>query len=435
MKKTLATAAALGALLPAPALAAALNPADVAWMMMATALVMVMTPAGLALFYGGLTQRKSTLNTIGMAYTAYCVGTVAWVVAGYTIAFGDDTNPFWGGLGKVMLRGIGAEDLVGTIPEVLFVAFQGTFAGIAVAIVSGAIVERVRFSAWLVFCVFWTLLCYAPIAHFVWGGGFLSDGGELDFAGGTVVHINAGVAGLVVAFLIGRRKFGPEKHLPYSVKLTMLGAALLWFGWFGFNAGSALAADFVAANAVLITNLAAAAGGVTWLLIEWLRRKPRSLVGTASGVISGLVGITPAAGFVDATGAMMIGVLSGAVGYFAVMQIKTMFNYDDTLDAFGIHGVVGIAGSLATGLFANPAINGAAGLFYGNPGQVVTQAIAVVATIAYCVVATAVCFYAATLITRGTRVSELVEEQGMDAAYHNEQDSHSGDASPTEERL
>ena len=405
-----------------------INAADTAWLITATALVMMMTPAGLALFYGGLTRRGSVMNTIGMAYTAYCVGTLAWVVAGYSIAFGDDTNPYWGGLGKALMRGVGAQDLVGGIPEILFAAFQGTFAGIAVAIVSGAIIERVRYSVWLIFCVLWVLLCYAPIAHFVWGGGFLSGHGELDFAGGTVVHINAGVAGLVAAYLIGKRRdFNPETYTPYSIKLTMLGAALLWFGWFGFNAGSALAADFIAANAVMATNVAAAAGGVVWLLIEWLRRKPRSLIGTASGVVAGLVGVTPAAGYVDAAGALAIGALSGAVGYFAVMEVKKFLGYDDSLDAFGIHGIVGIFGALATGVFANPAINGAAGALYGNPAQLLTQLGVVAATILYCVIATAIIFKLSTLIAGGARVSSSHEEEGMDSAYHSERDSHSRD--------
>ncbi len=413
----------------------AFSGADTAWMMMATALVMLMTPAGLALFYGGLTQRKSVLNTIGMSYTAYCVVTVTWIVAGYSIAFANNSNPIWGGLSKVLMYNVGINSLSGTIPEILYAAFQGTFAAIAVAIVSGAIIERVRYSTWLVFCVLWTLFCYSPIAHFIWGGGFLSEHGELDFAGGTVIHVNAGVAGLVLAFLIGkRRNFNPERYTPYSIKLTMLGAALLWFGWFGFNAGSALGANAQAANAVMVTNVAAASGGMVWLLIEWLRRKPRSLIGTASGVVSGLVGITPAAGYVGAAEALAIGALSGAVGYIGVIEVKRLFGYDDSLDAFGIHGIVGIFGALATGIFANEAIGGATGVIYGNVAQIVPQLIMTAAVIVYCSVATIITYKVSTWITGGSRVSEVAEAAGMDLAYHSERDfqSHGEEAEEKE---
>ena len=406
------------------AAASEFNATDTTWLMICTILVMIMTPAGLALFYGGLTQRKSVLNTIGMAFTAYCMATIAWVVAGYSIAFGDAGNPFWGGLGKVLLIGVDINDLVGTIPEILFASFQGTFAAIAVAIVSGAIIERTRFSTWMVFSFMWVILCYAPIAHFVWGGGFLSTSGELDFAGGTVVHINAGIAGLTLVFLIGkRRNQNQEKKQQFSIKFTLLGAALLWFGWFGFNAGSALAANTVAANAIMVTNLAAAVGGITWLLTEWIRGKPRTLVGASFGMVAALVGITPASGFVDISGAFAIGFLSALIGYFSVMYIKEKLGYDDTLDAFGLHGIVGIVGAIATGIFANPAITeGAAGLLYGNPGQVVTQLLAVVAVALYSAIATALIFYISRLITGGARISMDHEERGMDIAYHKETD-------------
>ena len=408
------------------AFAGEINGADTAWMLVASALVMLMTPAGLALFYGGLTRRKSVLNTIGMAYTSYCIATIAWVAVGYSVAFGDDSNPYWGGLSKMFMNGVSIEDTVGTIPEFLFASFQGTFAAITVAIVSGAIIERVRYSTWLIFSFLWVIFCYAPIAHFVWGGGFLSNHGELDFAGGTVVHINAGVAGLILVLLIGkRRNFQPETTLPYSIKLTMLGAALLWFGWFGFNAGSALAADAIAASAFMVTNVAAATGGMAWLVTEWIRKKPRSLVGTGCGVVAGLVGITPASGFVDVGGAFIIGLLSGLVGYFAVTWIKEKLGYDDSLDAFGIHGIVGIFGALATGFLANPAINGAAGVFYGNPQQIVSQLLAVLATIIYCIIATTVIYKIVALITKGGRISTEYEQEGMDSAYHHERDSHS----------
>lgn len=398
----------------------AINPGDTAWILVATTLVMLMTPAGLALFYGGLVQRKSVLNTVGMSYVAYCVATLTWIFAGYDIAFGGENSIFSGYFGNIFLNNIGVDDVSGTIPTLLFVVFQGTFAAISIAIVSGAIVERVRFSTWLIFSVLWVLFCYSPIARAVWGGGMLSGGGELDFAGGTVVHINAGVSGLVVAYMVGSRNVEHEVPSPSNLKLMMLGSALLWFGWFGFNAGSALEASGVAANAILVTNVAAAAGGLTWLVIAWLEDKHRTLTGVASGVVAGLVGITPAAGYVDASGAFIIGILSGATGYFAVIYIKKWMGYDDTLDAFGIHGVVGIVGAMSTAVFASAAINGESGAIYGDFSHLLPQLIAVGATILYAVIASAVCFKIATLFTGGGRISPEDEERGMDVAYHGE---------------
>ena len=401
---------------------ASLNTGDTAWMLIATALVMLMTPAGLTLFYGGLTQRKSVLNTIGMSYVAFCTATVVWVVVGYSLAFGSG-NAIIGGFGHFMLRDIKITDLYGTIPHLLFVMFQGTFAAIAVALVSGAIIERVKFSAWIIFSILWVALIYSPIAHMVWGGGLLSEHGELDFAGGTVIHINAGISGLVLAYMLGnRRDHDSSDHKPSSTKLMLLGSSLLWFGWFGFNGGSQLAADFVAANALLVTNVAAAAGGLAWLIIEWSSsdKKP-TLLGSASGVVSGLVGITPASGYVDVTGALVIGLCSGAIGYFGVVKLKKMLGYDDTLDVFGIHGLVGIFGAIATGFLANPEVNGAAGLFYGNPGQVLPQLIAVGATIVFAGIGSAIIFKVTMLVTGGGRVEHGLEDEGMDAGYHGEE--------------
>jgi Amt family ammonium transporter len=401
---------------------ASLNSGDTAWMLIATALVMLMTPAGLSLFYGGLTQRKSVLNTIGMSYVAFCTATVVWVVVGYSLAFGTG-NGIIGGFEYFMLKDIKITDLSGTIPHLLFVMFQGTFAAIAVALVSGSIIERVKFSAWIIFSILWVALIYSPIAHMVWGGGILSNHGELDFAGGTVIHINAGVSGLVLAYMLGnRRDHDSPDHKPSSTKLMLLGSSLLWFGWFGFNGGSQLAADFVAANAILVTNVAAAAGGLSWLIIEWSTsdKKP-TLLGSASGVVSGLVGITPASGYVDVSGALVIGLCSGAIGYFGVVKLKKMLGYDDTLDVFGIHGLVGIFGAIATGFLANPDINGASGLFYGNPSQVLPQLIAVVATIAFAGIGSAILFKLTMLVTGGGRVDHGLEDQGMDAGYHGEE--------------
>lgn len=402
----------------------AIDTGDTAWMLVATAFVMLMTPAGLALFYGGLSSKKSVLNTVGMSYIAFCVATILWVVIGYSLSFGEG-NAIIGDLSYFLLSSISVSDVSGTIPTLLFVAFQGTFAAIAVAIVSGSIIERIKFSSWMIFAALWVILVYSPVAHWVWGGGFLSNNGELDFAGGTVIHINAGVAGLVLAFMLGKRKgYGSTQVLPFALKLTVLGSALLWFGWFGFNAGSQLAADGIAANALLVTNVAACAGGLGWLLIEWMQSKTPGLLGMSSGVVSGLVGITPAAGFVDVSGALAIGFISGLVGYYGVVKLKEIFKYDDSLDAFGIHGLVGIWGSVATGIFANPAVNGAAGLLYGNPKQVLVQLLAVVVTIAYSGIATAVVFKLTALITRSARVPEKIEEEGMDKAFHAESGFH-----------
>ena len=402
---------------------ATLNTGDTAWVLIATALVMLMTPAGLALFYGGLSHSKNTLNTVGMSYVSFCVASVAWVVVGYSLAFSEG-NAFIGSLNNLFLGNVGLEEIAPntSIPKLLFVVFQGTFAAIAVAIVSGSVVERVKFSFWLMFSFLWVLLVYSPITHWVWGGGFLSNSGELDFAGGTVIHINAGVAGLVLALLLGKRKdFGKATEMPISLTLTVVGSALLWFGWFGFNAGSALSANGTAANALLVTNVAASIGGLSWIAIESLNKKKPSLLGVVSGAVSGLVGITPACGYVNVGGALMIGLISGIVGYYGVVKLKHLLNYDDTLDAFGIHGLVGIWGSIATGIFANPAINAdSIGALYGNMQQIGVQLLAVLMVIAYSAIATTVVYFASSFVTRGARVDERMEATGLDEAYHGE---------------
>ena len=408
-------------LLPDSAVAGVINGADTAWMLTATALVVMMAPAGLALFYGGQIGRKSVLNTIGMAYTAFCTGFLVWIIAGYSIAFGSTDGLFFGDFSQIMLRNIGVNDVTGTIPTTLFVCFQGAFAGITIAIVAGSVVERVRYSTWLIFCALWTLFCYAPVAHFIWGGGFLSHRGELDFAGGTVVHINAGVAGLVCAAMLGRRQLATSPVRPSSLRITLLGSALLWLGWFGFNAGSALGANSIAAHVILVTNIAACAGGFGWLMAEWLSRSRRTLTGTASGVVCGLVAITPAAGYVGVSEAMLIGLISGVLGYYAVTRSKILSRLDDSLDAFAIHGLIGIFGALATGIFANPDIGSGTGLLYGNPMQVVWQLFAVLAVIAYTTVLTAICFTLASFIARGKRVTVEEEALGMDYSYHGEE--------------
>lgn len=396
-----------------------LDTGDTAWMLMASALVMMMTPAGLALFYGGLTQNKSVLNTIGMSYVAYCTGIIAWIALGYSFAFSEG-NVFIGGFDLMFLNGIRPDDLYGTIPTLLDVAFQGTFAAIAVAIVSGSVIERVRFSIWTLFSIFWVILVYAPICHWVWGteSGLLNN--DLDFAGGTVIHVNAGVSGLVLSLLIGRRLKMEENRKPSSVKLMILGSALLWFGWHGFNGGSAYAADGAAASAILITNVAACIGGLTWLFIEWFIDKRPTLIGIASGAVSALVGITPAAGYVDVMGALAIGSLSSITGYLGIVRLKQWLGHDDTLDAFGMHGLVGIAGAILTGVFAREAVGGEAGLIDGNAMQVVHQLKAIAYTIVYSAIATFIIYKVITLIFGPGRIHRKIELEGMDIGYHGE---------------
>jgi ammonium transporter, Amt family len=399
-----------------------LDTGDTAWMIVATALVMVMTPAGLALFYGGMSRYKNLLNTYAMTFVAYCLGSVIWVMWGYSLAFGPDLSGVVGGLDNAFLRGIGVDSLSGTIPTLVFVVFQMTFAAITVALVLGSVVDRMKFSSWIVFTVLWLTFIYSPIAHWVWGGGWMAEMGALDFAGGTVVHINAGVAGLVLSYSVGKRiGYGKTPMFPAGVSLTALGAALLWFGWFGFNAGSQLAADGIAASAFLVTNTSAAMGALGWMFAEWLINKKPTLLGIASGVVAGLVAITPAAGFVGLGSSLIIGLVAGLLGFFSVAILKKKIGYDDSLDAFGVHGMCGIWGALATGLFANPAINEiGTGLFFGNPGQVGIQAISIVGTIVFTAIGTLVVVYATKILTGGLRVSEEDEILGLDNAIHGE---------------
>ncbi|WP_456455434.1 ammonium transporter [Thermovibrio sp.] len=398
-----------------------LNSGDTAWLIVATAMVMLMTPAGLALFYGGMSRGKNILNTIAMSFVAYCLVSIVWVLWGYSLAFVGDFHGVIGTLKEVMLKGITLKSLSGSIPTLLFVAFQGTFAAITVAIASGAVIERLKFSTWLLFSLIWITLVYAPVAHWVWGGGFLSQDGALDFAGGTVVHINAGVAGLVMALLLGKRKgYGKKPFFPSSVVLTALGAALLWFGWFGFNGGSALAANSSAALALITTNTAASAGALSWLFTEWLLLKKPTLLGAASGAVSGLVAITPAAGYVDLFGALVIGLLSGVFGWFGVFVLKKKLGYDDSLDAFGVHGLNGIWGAIATGIFAVKSMGGTAGVLEGNLPLFWVQVKAVLVTVVYSALMTAVVFKVSELLTGGARVSEEEEIEGLDSAVHGE---------------
>jgi Amt family ammonium transporter len=395
-----------------------LDTGDTAWMLTATALVMLMSLPGLAIFYGGLAKAKDTLNTIAMVFTAYAIASVVWVVYGYSLAFSTDIGGIIGSPEKLFLSGVDVKSLQGTIPELLFVAFQGTFAAITVALISGSYVERMKFSAWLLFSILWVSLVYVPVAHWVWGGGFLAKLGALDFAGGTVVHINAGIAGLVGALILGKRK--DTALIPSNLPMVVIGTGLLWFGWFGFNAGSAVASNALASAAFLNTNVATAVAALSWMFVEWLHAKKPTVLGLASGAIAGLVAITPAAGFVNVIGAIIIGLLAGIVPYFAVAVLKHKLGYDDALDVFGIHGVAGIIGAVLTGVFADPSINEAGkGLLYGNPGQVLIQALAVVITIIYDAIATFVILMVAKALT-GLRVSPEEEISGLDSSQHRE---------------
>ncbi len=406
------------ALLALPSFAFAedtLNSGDTAWMLVATAFVMLMTPAGLALFYGGLTRSKNVLNTIGMSLGAYAVGTLVWVLVGYSIAFGDGD---FIGTGKVLLSGITNDSLSGTIPELLFVAFQGTFAAIAVAIASGSMIERVKFSTFLIFAALWVIVVYAPVTHWAWGGGTTLNFDEMDFAGGTVVHLNAGIAGFVVAMILGRRKdYGKVAIKPFSPILVTLGAALLWFGWFGFNAGSQVAADGIAASAFLVTNVAASLGVIGWVLVEWIVYKKATLVGGASGAVAGLVAITPASGSAGVEGAIIIGLVGGMLGFYGVAKLKAMFKVDDSLDAFWIHGLVGIWGSIATAIFI---ADYAKADDYNMMSQLVNQFSAIGLTIVYSGIATAIVFFIASALTGGGRVDEETEARGLDETIHGE---------------
>ena len=395
-----------------------LDTGDTAWMIVATALVMLMTLPGLAMFYGGMAKRKDTLNTIAMSFVAYCIASVLWIIYGYTLAFNTDIGGIIGSPSKLFLNGVEVKSLQGTIPEFIFVAFQLTFAAITVALVSGSYIERMKFSAWVLFAVLWMSLVYVPIAHWVWGGGFLMKLGALDFAGGTVVHINAGIAGLVGALILGKRN--EATLVPSNLPLVVIGAGLLWFGWFGFNAGSALGANGLASAAFINTNTATAMAALSWMFTEWIYSKKPTLLGLASGAVAGLVAITPAAGFVDIKGSLIIGLLAGIIPFFAVAYLKPKLGYDDALDAFGIHGVAGILGAILTGIFANPAINEAGkGLLYGNPSQLFIQLIAVGVTIVYVAIATAVILFIIKALV-GLRVDQESEVFGLDESQHGE---------------
>ena len=391
---------------------------DTAWILICTLLVLLMSIPAVAFFYGGLSKRKNVLNTMFLTFIAFSILSIIWVIFGYQFAFGEPSlYGFIGSPSNFFLQGIGLEDLTGSIPTLLFVMFQCAFAGLTAALISGALVGRMKTRAWILFIIIWACLVYIPIAHWVWGGGWLMQMGALDFAGGTVVHINSGVSALAVALVLGRRK--DISLIPHNLGYAVLGAALLWFGWMWFNGGSGLAADGLAANAIIVSNVSAATALIVWTLLDTLIVGKPTVLGAISGGIAGLVAITPAAGFVDVFGALIIGTVAPLISYFAIYSLKAKLGYDDALDVWGIHGMSGLWGAIATGIFAVPAIGGTAGLIYGNPEQVIIQIISVIATMVY---AFTISFVVAKIIdkTIGIRVDESEEIGGLDSNIHEE---------------
>ena len=396
--------------------AATLDSGDTAWMIVATVLVLFMTIPGLSLFYGGLVRAKNILSILVQCFAITCLMTILWLVYGYSLAYGDG-NAYIGDFSKVFLKGVGVDTIDGTIPESVFFTFQMTFAIITPALIVGAFAERMKFSSVLIFCTLWFTFSYLPIWHMVWGGGLISEWGAIDFAGGTVVHINAGVAGLVTCIMLGKRKgYGTSPMPPHSVPLTLIGASMLWVGWFGFNAGSELAADGTAGMAMLVTQVATATAAFTWMVVEWLKTGKPTAVGIATGAVAGLVAITPASGSVGPIGALVIGLASGVVCYFCSTSLKKALGYDDSLDVFGVHGIGGIVGALLTGCF----------FWEGNAetfkvgGQLWVQLKSVLLTIVWSGVVSFAAFKVAGLLTGGCRVGEDDEDQGLDLNSHGE---------------
>ncbi|MBN1462482.1 MAG: ammonium transporter [Paludibacteraceae bacterium] len=448
MKKYIISLIALLTLISLPALAQettitpTINAGDTAWMIVATAFVLLMSIPGLALFYGGLVRRKNVLSVFMQVFILVAVISIEWVMFGYSNAFGSNSiealKPFIGGFDWAFLKNINISDLspyfishsqptadggtIGTIPHVVFIMFQCMFAIITPALIIGAFAERIKFKGFLLFSLLWAILVYNPVAHWVWSGdGWLFKMGALDFAGGAVVHINAGIAALVTAIMLGKRRDYKGHALPpHNIPFVAIGAALLWFGWMGFNAGSGLAADGLAGSAFMVTHIAAATAALTWAILDWIVGKKPTVVGISTGAVAGLVAITPAAGFVDISGALLIGLLVSLICFFMVAIVKPKLGYDDSLDAFGVHGIGGIIGALATGLFASPAIQAAySGGFYGNWSQFGIQAISVIATIAFSGIMTYILFKITDKLV-GIRASDKDEAIGLDESMHNE---------------
>lgn len=409
-----------------------LDTGNTAWMIVATLLVLLMTIPGIALFYGGLVRQKNVLSIIMQCMLIVCAVTVIWIAFGYSFVFGTslmDSGSAWsfliGGFDKVLLRGITTSSLsAGNIPELIFVLFQCMFAIITPALILGAFAERLKFSGFLIFTVLWSILVYIPMAHWVWGGGFLQQMGAIDFAGGTVVHINADISALVMAIMAGKRSDYKIGHpiTPHNITFVFLGTAFLWLGWFGFNAGSGLQADGIAANAFLVTHLATCVAALTWMAIDWIHNKKPTTVGACTGAVSGLVAITPAAGTVDIFGAFCIGLITPIICFYMVAVIKPKFKYDDTLDAFGVHGIGGIVGSILTGVFATQFISGEGGVkgaLYGDWHQLGVQILATVISIVFSAVMTYILFKITDRLV-GIRVDKRVEEEGLDIYEHGE---------------
>jgi len=413
------TALAEEAMEAAAEAAPVLNSGDTAWMLTATALVLLMTIPGVALFYGGMVRKPNVLSTVMQSFAVCCLMSIIWMVAGYSLAFGEG-GAYVGDLSNLFLKNLTLEQVNGTIPESVFIIFQMTFAIITPALITGAIAERMKFSALLVFLGLWSILVYSPVTHWVWGGGFLGDVGVLDFAGGTVVHINSGVAALVACLVLGPRTgYRKEVIMPHNLVLTVMGASFLWVGWFGFNAGSAVAADGLAGMAMAVTQIATAAAALAWMIAEWVTHGKPSVLGIASGAVAGLVAITPASGFVDPMGALAIGAVAGIVCFWAATWLKRVLGYDDSLDVFAVHGIGGIVGALLTGVFAVEVIGGTAGVLEGNLGQVWVQAYGIGATIVYCAVVSFILLKVIDLVI-GLRVKEEDEREGLDIRLHGE---------------
>jgi Amt family ammonium transporter len=418
-------AALAGTLAAVPAFAQdpTINTGDTAWMLTSTALVLLMTIPGLALFYGGMVRKMNVLAIIMQSFATCCLVSVLWTIVGYTIAFSEGSS-FAGGFSKFLMKGVGVGAISGTIPETVFMMFQATFAIITPALITGAFADRMKFSAMMLFIGLWSVLIYSPLCHMVWAsGGLMFDWGVLDFAGGTVVHISSGISGLVAALMIGKRTGYPKTpFVPHNLVYTVMGGAMLWVGWFGFNAGSALAASPNAGMAMLVTHVAAATAALAWMFCEWSIKGHPSVLGIVSGAVAGLVGITPASGFVDPTGALVIGVAAGVGCFFGATALKNKLGYDDALDAFGVHGVGGTIGALLTGVFATMAVKGgdaAVGLIDGNAAQVWIQLKSIIVTMVFCGVGSAIILKVIDL-TVGLRVPEEAEREGLDLSLHGE---------------
>ncbi len=394
---------------------------DNLWIMVSTALVLLMSVPGLAVFYAGLTRSKSMLNTAAMVFSTFCLVGILWITYGYTLSFGKDVGGVIGSLNWLFLKGIDPSDRAPSAESLLhynFILYQMTFACITVALMAGAFIERIKFSAWLLFSALWFTFVYAPVAHWIWGGGWLSGLGTLDFAGGLVVHETSGVSALVGALLLGRRK--EPVMMPASLPLVAVGTGLLWFGWFGFNGGSALGVNSVAVTAIFTTTMASITAGLTWMFLEWTMLKRPTTLGLMTGFIAGLATITPASGFVDVWEGVLIGFLAGIVCYTAVVYVKAKFGYDDSLDVFGVHGVGGILGSVLLGVLAKPSVNEASGLLFGNPSQLWDQILGVVVVGVYSAFVTGILFLVLKA-TVGIRVSPEEETEGLDTALHGEE--------------